>query len=430
MISHWRKSKRFKIAAYLTGMLQFAFPPFAIAAQNSNPQIVIDGRTDTNLVINQNVTDVYTRTVLGSTGLNSFSIFNVYQGNEVNLYVPDGANALMNMVHDQQSVIDGYLNAYKDGKIGGDVYFLNPFGVVVGESGIVNVGRLSLQAPTQDFMRNMFTANGMINAPQVTKVLDNDLTLSSTGLISVRGQVNAVSGAVISAGDIDISGSVETGAEAVVRIDNLVNLSGAMIDMDDVTAMVDLDAVNDIAIAGRIAADGADNQNAGDVSINAGGDIALAEGANISADGRGINSDGGNVIIMADNRSTLSSGAVVSADGGSIGDGGFVEFSARKTVELAGGQLSAAAANGAQGAILIDPEDIVISADLLRDSTDSNGGSTSGGTTWNAGALTLQADDTITINDNITVSSRHVANPSNVASHVSGASTGLSLIHI
>ena len=130
-------------------MLQFAFPPFAIAAQNSNPQIVIDERTDTNLVINQNVTDVYTRTVLGSTGLNSFSIFNVYQGNEVNLYVPDGANALMNMVHDQQSVIDGYLNAYKDGKIGGDVYFLNPFGVVVGESGIVNVGRLSLQAPTK-----------------------------------------------------------------------------------------------------------------------------------------------------------------------------------------------------------------------------------------------------------------------------------------
>ena len=64
-------------------MLQFAFPPFAVAAQNNGPQIVIDGRTDTNLVINQNITDVYTRTVLGSTGLNSFSIFNVFEGNEV-----------------------------------------------------------------------------------------------------------------------------------------------------------------------------------------------------------------------------------------------------------------------------------------------------------------------------------------------------------
>ena len=424
MISRWRKSKRFKIAAYLTGMLQFAFPPFAVAAQNNGPQIVIDGRTNTNLVINQHVTDVYTNTVLGSTGLNSFSIFNVFEGNEVNLYVPDGADALMNMVHDQQSVIDGYLNAYKDGKIGGDIYFLNPFGVVVGETGVMNVGRLSLQAPTQDFMRNMFSANGMINAPQVTKVLDNDMTLSSTGLIAVRGEVNATSGAVLSGGDIEVSGSVETGAAAVVRIDNLVNLSGAMIDMDDVTPMVDLAAVNDIAITGRIGADGAAGQQAGDIDIAAGGNIAVGAGADISSDGQGLNSDGGTVILMADNLSTLSAGAVISADGGTSGDGGFVEFSARKTVELAGGQLSASAIDGAQGAILIDPEDIVISADLLRDSANSNGGNSGGGTTWNAGALTLQADDSITINDNVTVSSRHVANPSNVSSHVSGASTG------
>ena len=424
MISRWRKSKRFKIAAYLTGVLQFAFPPFAVAAQNNGPQIVIDGRTDTNLVINQNITDVYTRTVLGSTGLNSFSIFNVFEGNEVNLYVPDGADALMNMVHDQQSVIDGYLNAYKNGKIGGDVYFLNPHGVLVGEAGIINVGRLSLQAPTQDFMRNMFTANGMINAPQVTKVLDNDMTLSNTGLISVRGQINATSGAQLGGGNIEVSGSVETGASAVVRIDNLVNLSGAMIDMDDVAPMVDLAAVNDIAVTGRIGADGTDGQQAGAVDVRAGGNITVAAGADISSDGQGLNSDGGTVIVMADNRSVLSAGAVISSDGGQSGDGGFVEFSARKTVELAGGQLSAAARDGEQGTILIDPEDIVISADLLRDSTNSNGGNSGGGTTWNAGALTLQADDSITINNNITVSSRHVANSSNQASHASGASTG------
>ena len=64
MLARWRKTRRFKIAAYLTGMLQFAFPPFAIAQQNS-PQIVLDGRTNSSLSINQNVTDVYTSTVLG-----------------------------------------------------------------------------------------------------------------------------------------------------------------------------------------------------------------------------------------------------------------------------------------------------------------------------------------------------------------------------
>ena len=56
-----------------------------------------------------------------------------------------------------------------------------------------------------------------------------------------------------------------------------------------------------------------------------------------------------------------------------------------------------AARDGEQGAILIDPEDIA-SCDLLRDSTNGNGGNSGGGTTWNAGALTLQADDSITIN--------------------------------
>ena len=136
MFRRLRQSKGFKVATYLTGMLQFAFPPYAIA-QSNGPQIVIDGRTSTSLITNQNVTNVYTSTVLGSTGFNSFSIFNVYDGNEVNLFLPDGASSLMNMVHDQQTVIDGYLNSYKDGKIGGDVYFLNPHGIIVGKTGVL-----------------------------------------------------------------------------------------------------------------------------------------------------------------------------------------------------------------------------------------------------------------------------------------------------
>ena len=198
MFRQMRKSKGFRVATYLTGMLQFAFPPYVIA-QADGPQIVLDGRTSTSLVINQNVTDVYTSTVLGQTGFNSFSVFNVYEGNEVNLYLPDGASALMNMVHDQQTVIDGYLNAYKDGQIGGDVYFLNPHGVIVGNQGVLNVGSVRLAAPTQDFMNNMFGANGMIRAPQVTMVEDNNMPLSSTGLISVRGNVNATGGASLTA---------------------------------------------------------------------------------------------------------------------------------------------------------------------------------------------------------------------------------------
>ena len=53
-------------------------------------------------------------------------------------HLPDQTDNLVNMVTEQQTVIDGFLNAYKDGQIGGNVYFLNPYGVLVGETGVIN----------------------------------------------------------------------------------------------------------------------------------------------------------------------------------------------------------------------------------------------------------------------------------------------------
>ena len=429
MFRRIRKSRTFRVATYLTGMLQFAFPPYAIA-QQQGPQIVLDGRTNTNLVINQNITDVYTSTVLGNTGFNSFSIFNVYDGNEVNLFLPDGADALMNMVHDQQTVIDGYLNAYKDGKIGGDVFFLNPHGIIVGKKGVMNVGSARLVTPTQDFMDNMFGANGMISAPQVTLVQDSQVPLSSHGLISVRGQLNASATAEIAANDVAVTGTIETGQAAVVTIQNLVNLqsgslAGAVIDMTQIEPGISITADDDVMIAGRLGADGADNQNAGAIDVRAGDDITLSAGADLSADGQGINSDGGTVITFADDAALLEAGARLSADGGTSGDGGFVEFSAIRLVELAGGQLSATAQNGVDGAVLIDPDDIIISADLLRDGTSDGGsGDADNNTSWNAGALTLQAANSITISDNITISSRRVSSASSATAHRTANSIG------
>ena len=423
MFRQMRKSKGFRVATYLTGMLQFAFPPYAIA-QSSGSQIILDGRTDTSLIIDQNVTDIYTNTVLGNTGFNSFSIFNVYQGNEVNLFLPDGASVLMNMVHDQQTVIDGYLNSYKDGKIGGDVYFLNPHGIVVGQTGVMNVGAVKFATPTQDFMTNMFGANSMISAPQVTLVKDSNVPLSSHGLIQVRGTVNTTGQASLAANDIEISGTIETGSSAVVAIDNLVNMqqaglsSGTLMDLSSVEAGITITADDDVVLTGRLGADGADGIDAGAIDVRAGDDIAIYAGADLSADGSGANSDGGTVITFADDAAILGRGARLSADGGTSGDGGFVEFSAIRLVELAGGTLSAAAQNGTDGAVLIDPDDIIISADLLRD-TSSNGGvgDSDNNTSWNAGALTLQAANSITISDNITVSSRRVSSASSASAH-------------
>ena len=74
-----------------------------------------------------NVT-INTGTVKGVNAFNSFSQFNVNGGQTVNLNLPTGTANLLNLVRDGVSNIGGIVNAYKDGRIGGNVFFFNPHG--------------------------------------------------------------------------------------------------------------------------------------------------------------------------------------------------------------------------------------------------------------------------------------------------------------
>ena len=129
--------------AYLLAFLQFAAPGFA-AAQS----IVPDGRTQTSVSTAGKVVNVTTATVTGANAFNSFSRFSVDQGITANLFLPGGASNLINIVRDARTDINGVLNAIKDGRIGGNVWFANPNGFVVGATGVVNVGSLSVATPT------------------------------------------------------------------------------------------------------------------------------------------------------------------------------------------------------------------------------------------------------------------------------------------
>lgn len=106
-------------------------------------QIVPDGNTATSVAEQGTVTDVTTGTVKDDNAFNSFTVFDVYQGNTVNLHLPGGTSNLINLVHGKQSNIDGILNSYKNGAIGGNVYFANPYGIIIGPTGVVNVGSLT-----------------------------------------------------------------------------------------------------------------------------------------------------------------------------------------------------------------------------------------------------------------------------------------------
>ncbi len=398
--------------------------------------IVTKGYTQTSLITQGNVTAIRTKTVVGANAYNAFSKFDVHQGKTVNLYVPDGAQNLLNLIYDKQSNINGTLNAYKNGQIGGNVYFANPHGLIVGKAGVVNVGRLTVTTPTEQFMNGFFDGQGSPSSSATQHLLNGTAPLNSAAIIDIQGQVNSIGSIHIRSGYLELSGELNNAPTA-----SIVNLSGqaSATDIKEVNGEIILFASNDIAITGGVHANGAENIDAGVVDIRSGGDIHLSENAQITAKGVGDNSDGGTVIVFADNDASIRDNATLDASSTGLGDAGFVEFSAKKTVELAGGYLLASAEVGTAGTVLIDPENIIISTDLLRDSSP-NGGDTGEGTliidgveissntgvSWNAGSLNLEASNKITVNADTTISTRAVTiatGQSAVEAHINNDST-------
>ncbi|WP_183023997.1 leukotoxin LktA family filamentous adhesin [Variovorax sp. UMC13] len=203
---------RKRLAALLAATLGSAAGVMPPAMAGPLDGIVIDGRTNTQLSQpSVNAVNITTTTVNGGNAFNSFSRFSVDAGNIANLHVPTGATNLINIVRDARTDINGVLNGIKDGRIGGNVWFANPYGLVVGAGGVVNVGSLNVSTPTAAFVQGFFGANGP-NANYVQQLLNGTAPLNADGTVSILGRVNAINGVVLSAGAINVRGAIYSGA--------------------------------------------------------------------------------------------------------------------------------------------------------------------------------------------------------------------------
>ena len=198
-----------------------------LASATHADMITPDGRTATQVIQSGSVYDVYTNTVRGNTGFNSFSTFDVYAETTANLHLADGTGRLINVVRDSASHIDGVLNSYKDGSIGGDVYFLNPNGIIVGKTGIINVGSISMSTPTAAFVEQLIARDGSISATATQAVLAGDMPINEKGTISIKGKVNAARSAEIRAGKVEVKGGE---INTSVKLSEMVNTGGRKVD--------------------------------------------------------------------------------------------------------------------------------------------------------------------------------------------------------
>ena len=205
------------LAAAIGSVLGIALP-LTVWAGDAGSSITTDGNTATTVTSDvPNHWKVTTTTIKGrqpgnQVAFNSFKEFGVEAGQTVDLILPtkDGAQVhnLVNLVTDSRAYIDGTLNGFlDDGKtVGGRVFFVDPHGLLVGKSGVLNVGSLSVATPTRAVMDDILTAGESLDGLMYGTLKPEQL--SRTGVVNIDGTINASNGVRVQARAIDVTGTI------------------------------------------------------------------------------------------------------------------------------------------------------------------------------------------------------------------------------
>ena len=196
-----------------------AFAAGSIVRVDSDKNLMQSGRAD-----------IYAESVHGDVGLNRFQEFKVGNQELANLYFRQekDSTALNTLVNTVASRIDinGTVNAIRDNKVGGNLYFLSKDGMVVGANGVVNAGSLTVLAAENKFK----------DAEAASEALKKqDWELNSKGTIDVSGTLNTATGIDLRAAYINVVKAKDTSFAPLLRTGMLfyttVNTNGLVSDV-------------------------------------------------------------------------------------------------------------------------------------------------------------------------------------------------------
>ncbi|MBR0971143.1 leukotoxin LktA family filamentous adhesin [Bradyrhizobium japonicum] len=394
---------RFRSMSLLCALQMVFLPVFSVRLQAQTANVITpDGRTGTSLQTSGSVTNVTTSTVSGNNAFNSFSQFSVGQGNTVNLQLPTGTRNLVNIVRDAPVYVNGTLNSYMNGAIGGNVYFADPKGFVVGRSGTVNVGSLNVSTPTREFTDSLIGAQGQINGSAVGHLMAGSFPVSPDGNIRIYGRVNAIDGVRLTGQNVFVGGAsqrdianLDHAAKFAASVNSKGLRSASAITVSN--GSIHIGAVNNARINGRLTAR-SKTSTPSNITVQAGNNIDLGKNARLSTASR--TGDAGGVLVKAVNDVTVRSGAKFNASS-KMGNAGLVELSGNGVIDVGSGvTINLSAPAGLAGTLLIDPTDVVIGDASQGDTgvTLSNSSVANAIAALSAGATYLvQADNSITM---------------------------------
>ena len=328
--------------------------------------------------------------------------FNVGTRETVNFIQPSATALAVNKILDTNgSQILGNLNA------NGQVFLINPNGVIFGAGAQVNVG--GLVASTLDISSSTGSTRSFAG--------------SSTGSVINRGKITAANGGYVALLGKHVSnqgfisaqaGTVAMGAGSAITL----SFNGSSL----VRMVVDQSVLNTLAEnGGLIQADG------GKVLMSAGAAKSLlASVVNNTGviEARTVSEQGGTITLLGGMQNgTVNLAGTLDASAPNGGNGGFIETSAAHVAVADAAKITTAAKMGTAGTWLMDPTDFTVAAtggDITGATLSSQLGggniiiaSSSGATgtegnvnvndavTWSANQLTLKAQNNININANL-----------------------------
>ena len=144
--------------------------------------------------------DITNQQVNNGNALNKFDKFGIKQHDVANLHMGEAAHQI-NVVKNKID-IDGVVNAIKDKKIGGDVYFFSNAGIAVGANGVFNVGRLTL-GTNAAYGEALY--NGGMEKHLAQSAAAQAKAVSGGSDITLKGKVYAASDVVLGAGSVNVT---------------------------------------------------------------------------------------------------------------------------------------------------------------------------------------------------------------------------------
>ena len=256
-------------------------------------------------------------TKTNGTGFRHYQDFNLGQGDVANLNFAD-INTFVNMV-DNQVVINGIVNSVRgNGFYNGKAVFISPNGMVVGASGVLNVGSLGVYAPNSIDYTNLKNSPSAATLAEATENASNGgAPITINGKVITAGNVDLVGGQIDIAKNAGIVGGVNLNQmtiqtseqQATALFNNLVNtdnLANGNNFTSDAAGQIRITSNKGVNVAGNI------------VNYATGGEYQDANSTNYSG-----------ILINSHNGSTPDGDAIttgINVSGNIVNTKGLVEF--------------------------------------------------------------------------------------------------------